>query len=301
MEEKIGDKIKTVRKLYGISQEALAKNICSQSEVSRIESNTHLPSYYVLLRLSNRLGVDINYFLENEEESQRNDYLLEVKSQLAEARRQRDYSLLKNIVEFEIKNPLFKKGPIRSYLLWHKGIYQYHLDKEFEKSIKTLLSCLSHQNKSLLFTELDINLLNSIGIIYRNESLLEKALEHLGSAYQMVGRVPSIRDRRLFSKVSYNLSKVYTDLERYVDSLKVCEKGIIECKKNEDMFLFAEFHYQIGRNYFFQLSIEDGLSYLEKAKTIYSLQSKEHLKSIVNEEINYFKDNFPINKSLKQK
>jgi transcriptional regulator with XRE-family HTH domain len=133
MVETLGDKIKQLRKQYSISQEALAYNICTQSEISRIENNKHTPSHYILLKVAERFGISINYFFEDS--SGGLDYISEVKYQLKISRRNRDYQTIYEIIQTEENNPLFKEELHIKYLLWHKGIVHFHLFKDSKLAI----------------------------------------------------------------------------------------------------------------------------------------------------------------------
>ena len=284
MNELVGDKIKKLRKSLGISQEALAHKICTQSEISRIENKKNNPSYFVLMRIAGRLGVNIQYFLV-EDDGAREDYLCEVMSLLNKARRDRDYTQIYEIIKMESKNPLFKKGNNQRYLHWHKGIIEYHLFQDKDKAIQTLLSCLSNFNLNKLFTELDVQILNSLGIIYRNEKDLSNAKFFLEKANNIIKKYPHVNSEYISLKVLYNLSKVYTDLKRFSESLSICFEGVKHCQSSEIFFLFAEFNYQIGRNHLKLDNEIECLNYWKKAKNIFMLQSKEHLANIIDQEI----------------
>jgi transcriptional regulator with XRE-family HTH domain len=60
----IGKRIRSVRKAKGISQEVLAKGICSQAQISKIEKCQAQPSVPTLFLISERLGVDCYYFVD---------------------------------------------------------------------------------------------------------------------------------------------------------------------------------------------------------------------------------------------
>ncbi|GEL78458.1 helix-turn-helix domain-containing protein [Tenuibacillus multivorans] len=284
MYETIGQKIKSLREKVGISQEALAHNICAQSEISRIENDKNKPSLYLLNMIAEKLGVNANYFLENES-GVRSDYIVEVRSQLQKARRHRDYKLIQEIVQLEEKNPLFHHGEIYSYLMWHKGIVQYHLQGDSELAISTLINCLTRTS----LNENHIHILNSLGIICRNEGRLKDAQEHLEKAYSLVQSFP-LDNQKTIMKVIYNLSKVYTDLDYFDESLSLCNRGLEYCRNNEMLFLLAEFHYQIGRNYLKKEQVELGLKYWENACAVLRIEGKTELLSIIEQEIELYRN-----------
>jgi ribosome-binding protein aMBF1 (putative translation factor) len=59
----IGKRIHDVRKTKGISQEDLAKGICSQAQISKIEKGQSHPTVKTLFLISERLEVDCYYFV----------------------------------------------------------------------------------------------------------------------------------------------------------------------------------------------------------------------------------------------
>lgn len=60
----IGKRIYLTRLAKGMSQQELAKGICSQPQISKIEKGEAQPSVPTLFRISERLGVNCYYFIE---------------------------------------------------------------------------------------------------------------------------------------------------------------------------------------------------------------------------------------------
>lgn len=58
----IGDKVIKRRKELKMTQADLAKNICTQSQVSRIEKNEIMPSSETLFLIANKLNVSMDFF-----------------------------------------------------------------------------------------------------------------------------------------------------------------------------------------------------------------------------------------------
>ncbi|MBR8644357.1 helix-turn-helix transcriptional regulator [[Brevibacterium] frigoritolerans] len=54
--------MKELRKQIGLSQEELATGICTQAQISKIEKGDVYPYASTLYLISQRLGVDVNYF-----------------------------------------------------------------------------------------------------------------------------------------------------------------------------------------------------------------------------------------------
>lgn len=68
--DNIGNNVKKIRILQGISQKNLAQGICSQSKLSKIENNQILPSITLCYEISKKLNITIDdIFSEYIEES----------------------------------------------------------------------------------------------------------------------------------------------------------------------------------------------------------------------------------------
>lgn len=284
--ENIGDKIKNLRKKKGMSQEDLCKNICSQSEISRIENNKINPSSYILQQIAKRFGVSIDYF-NHTCNSKRDDYKEEVKKLLERNRRDRNYFEIERIIKQESNSPAINNCDyMKDYMNWHKGIIAYHLHGNAELALNILNSSLDLNEA--VYSDLEIEILNSMGIICRNEKMFEDSRLYFEKALNSIKEFPFTNRDRLFMKISYNLSKLYTDINLIDESLTLCENGIKLCKLNEDMYLYAEFHYQSGRNWIKRGNQSLGLEFWKKAVEILKIDDKVEFVKIIESEINIY-------------
>lgn len=62
-EYRIGSVMRDLRKMAGLTQQELSRDICTQAQISKIENGEEYPSSITLYKISKRLGVDVNYFL----------------------------------------------------------------------------------------------------------------------------------------------------------------------------------------------------------------------------------------------
>ena len=284
--ENIGDKIKNLRKKKGMSQEDLCKNICSQSEISRIENNKINPSSYILQQIAKRFGVSIDYF-NHTSNSNRDDYKEEVKKQLERNRRSRNYLEIERIIKQEANSPAINNcNYMKDYMNWHKGIVAYHLHGNAEVALKILGSSLDLNEA--VYSDLEIEILNSMGIICRNEKMYEEGRLYLEKALNSIKDFPFTNRDRLFTKISYNLSKLYTDINLLDESLTLCENGIKLCRLNEDMYLYAELLYQSGRNWIQKGNKDLGLEFWKKSIEIFKIDDKTTFVKMIESEINIY-------------
>jgi transcriptional regulator with XRE-family HTH domain len=270
----IGEKIRELRKLLGLTQIDLAKGICTQAQISKIEKGDVYPYASTLYQISQRLGVDVNYFFDIGS-TPRLEYVQEVSRQLKLARRDVNYEEMKQVVENEEQNPLFIQNRKNlQLLLWHKGIYEYHLYGEVEIALGYLDEAISlTHNKHWTEREIEINM--SRGIILFEVGKLNEALDVYTPAKEYLDLIPHLHDETLLSRLYYNIARTLTRLGDMETSISVCKDAIKRCIEKDNLYLLGELHYHIGYNY--ELSQEPSLAkiYMQKALVIFDLQNDE--------------------------
>jgi transcriptional regulator with XRE-family HTH domain len=270
----IGRKIKELRKTIGITQGELANGICTQALISRIEKGDIYPSATVLYEISQRLGVDVNYFFEIGL-TPRLDYIKEVEHQLRVLRREFRYEEMMEIVRVEEQNPLFTNNEKNLQLLyWHKGLYLFEVKKEREAALQVLQQALELTNTlKKAWTEREMEILLSMGAVYFKENFLEKALEIYNDLRSHLKSYKRLQDITIKTRLLYNLSRVYTRLGEYKKSIHFINEGIQWCKESEHIFMVGEFYYNLGYNNELLHNYDKAIPHYEKAQLIFHLQN----------------------------
>ncbi|MCS0670422.1 helix-turn-helix transcriptional regulator [Cytobacillus firmus] len=286
----IGKKIKELRKSAGFSQKELAKDICTQAQISKIEKGDVLPLASTLYFISQRLGVDINYFFDHGT-TPRLDYVQEVKNQLKMARRKLDYPLIKEIVEIEEKNPLFSANK-KNYqtLLWHKAIYEYHVNHQAEKALLLVDKAISLTFEKV-WTEREIEILMSKGIFLFEEGRYGDSLEIYLPARTQLDKIIYLNDETIRSRLLYNMAKAYTKLGDYDRSIEHCKVAIQTCIEKDLLFLLGELHYHIGYNYELRKQFILAKKYMEQALDIFRIQRDERYNDFISGKVAIFDRN----------
>jgi len=282
----VGKRIKELRKQIGLSQGELAKGICTQAQISKIENGDVYPYASTLYLISERLGVDVNYFFDIGL-TPRLDYVQEVYKQLRITRRTMNYQEMKQIVEMEQKNPLFSQNK-RNYqiLLWHKGIYEHAMNHELEKAIQTLQEAISlTQRTDKIYSERELEIMLTIGVIYFEENDLDKALHVYKTAFHAVKQLPYLNDITIQTRLYYNIGRVLTRQKEFTESIQYCKEGIDWCIKKESLYLLGELHYHTGYNYELLRNPTKAIQLMEKAQLIFELQHDERFLNFINEKI----------------
>ncbi len=282
----IGQRIRELRKLMNLSQGELAKGICTQAQISKIEKGDVYPYASTLYLISERLGVDVNYFFDIGT-TPRLDYVQEVLRQLTLARRNSNYKEMEQIVKTEEKNPLFQQNNKNfQVLLWHKGICQYMLHKDSKSAIDTLTKAiaLTHYTDKV-WSEREIEVLLSIGSVYFEEKEYKKSLKVYFEAKEYLHQLPFINDHTLLCRLYYNIARSLTRLEKYNDSIKYCREAVRWCIEKDNLYLLGELHYHIGYNYEIQGKLQKARECMQKSLIIFELQEDEKYVNFINSKI----------------
>ncbi|MCM3403650.1 helix-turn-helix domain-containing protein [Cytobacillus oceanisediminis] len=282
----IGQRIRELRKLMNLSQGELAKGICTQAQISKIEKGDVYPYASTLYLISERLGVDVNYFFDIGT-TPRLDYVQEVLRQLTLARRNSNYKEMEQIVKTEEKNPLFQQNNKNfQVLLWHKGICQYMLHKDSKSAIDTLTKAiaLTHYTDKV-WSEREIEVLLSIGSVFFEEKEYKKSLKVYFEAKEYLHQLPFINDHTLLCRLYYNIARSLTRLEKYNDSIKYCREAVRWCIEKDNLYLLGELHYHIGYNYEIQGKLQKARECMQKSLIIFELQEDEKYVNFINSKI----------------
>ncbi|WP_270180527.1 helix-turn-helix domain-containing protein [Alkalihalobacillus sp. CinArs1] len=280
----LGIEIKNLRKYRGFSQKELSRGICSQAQISKIEKGDVYPLAPTLYELSNRLGVDINYFFERTL-IERIDYVHEVYLQVRNAIKEFDYKKVEEIVRTELRNPLYHQNlEFKQFIMWHNGICQYHLYQEAHSAISMIDQAFKLTYTNKYYSEREIEILNSKGIIYLLTEQLSLAISLYKELIEQHNRLKRVLDHTVKIRLFYNLAKALSNNNEHDESITICKRGIDYCIHTNSMYLFGQLHFQIGFNHHLNGEERESIKHFEKAHTIFDLQNQEELKAHVEKE-----------------
>jgi transcriptional regulator with XRE-family HTH domain len=281
----VGKKIKELRKNIGLSQEELAEGICTQAQISKIEKGIVFPYASTLYLISQKLGVDVNYFFDIGM-TPRLDYVQEVARQLKVSRRNHQYEDMMDIVKTEEENPLFAQNNKNlQLLLWHKGIYIFEVKHDFQQAIAVLDEAINVTHAiGKVFTERELEILLSKGAMYVKEDL-EKALEVFEDINEQLKLLPNLTDHTIKTRLYYNMARVLTRLNKLKDSNKYCQEAIRWCLEKDTLYLLGQLHYHIGYNYELLGEKPYAQEFMKKALIVFELQQDDKYIPLINNKI----------------
>lgn len=280
----IGKEVKRLRKISGLSQNDLSKGICTQAQISKIEKGQVIPLATTLFEISKRLGVSIDYFF-SFSMNPRFEYVEEFFHFIRVAIKKKEYSVVSEMLKAEKQNPLFSKNLFnQQFILWHEGICAYHLENDALKALKILNDALETTNnyKKKLYSEREIEILNSIGIIYLEIKKFTEAYNTFEKAIKLFEELPYKDDYNILIRLLYNSAKSCTKLKKYDYSISKCQKGIGKSKEIHSMYLLGELHFQIAYNYLKKEDIYLSDQYFEKSLPIFSIQNRQDYIDHIN-------------------
>ncbi|MBC9875554.1 helix-turn-helix domain-containing protein [Macrococcoides bohemicum] len=240
--EALGKRLKALRKSRGLSQADLARGICTQSNISRIEKGQHTPTSHILDLFAKRLDIDLNYLYSGIE----NYNLEEFKNKVYDCIEYADYTTLKHFVDdmnLESKTEYEKK-----IKLWIKAVVMYRCDEDIEGA-KRYIKKADNIESEVSDPNLEIQILNSISIILR-EDFSENEIEHLYERiFNIIEKNPL--PKKIVIKVLLSMSNYYYHAKVYRYVHQNAKKAIDILKKANSMYLLEHHLYNYASSLYY--------------------------------------------------
>lgn len=281
----IGNKIRELRIQVGYSQEELSEGICTQAQISKIERGVGYPYANTLFYISQKLGVDPNYFFDIGT-TPNLDYVVRIKKEINSLKQIFKYQEILKIINREITNPLFRQNKTNfQFLLWHKAIVEFEYFKDYKSAVETYEQAFSLTPLDKIWSEQQLEIALSLGSTHNQMNEFEKAMKLFNLIKGEIRKKPLVRNPRIYLRYCYTLARAYTRLNNYLDSIKLCKEGINYCISEQSQYTFGELHYQIGYNYEMMEKWQEASKYYQEARIIFRLSRNTSYDSIVNNKL----------------
>ncbi|QQK79419.1 helix-turn-helix domain-containing protein [Salicibibacter cibi] len=279
----IGFNVRYYREMKGLTQKQLAEDICTQAQISKIEKGDIIPLSSTLYEIAKKLDIDVNYFFQMGEH-ERVDYIEELKNEIRQKIRDREYSDVLETLQSHENEIFFKDVYLQQFRLWHLGICVYHLHGNYDKALEYINESLALTYRgSKIYTEREIEIMNSLAIIQYSEGGRKEAHETLLKALDASVFIPKLKPY-IKVRMLFNLSNILAKEERYKESIKASDRGIQICVREEMMYSLGELLFQKGYCER-KLNIKVWKRHFEQAISIFEVAKKEHLAEIAEKEI----------------
>ncbi|MFN7249736.1 MAG: helix-turn-helix domain-containing protein [Anaerobacillus sp.] len=249
--KQFSEEVVYLRTKNGLSQKELAKGICTQPAISKIENGEVCPQLDTLNSLALKLKVPLSHFIDiilydnKDYIDQTITYIEELTSrhQYKEA-----YHLVKAKLTMKNQDPWF-----HLYLLWQRYYSGYQLKflnaDECIEGLKQLLL-----NQSIIMERfLNVRILNTIGTIYSDQRKYHESLfyyEKILNDYSENFINPILESKNIYIlRVIYNKAKTAYDAGNYPLAVKTVKKGILLSIKNQNMSSIGQLYYYQGQCY----------------------------------------------------
>lgn len=281
----IGKVLKDLRGHSGLTQSQLAEGICTQAQISKLEKGSEVPSSITLFLISQRLGVDMNYFF-NITSTPRLDYIKEFMKQVRNYTGKREYEEVMKLLKAEENSPILNNSFNKQFVLWHEGICIYYLTDDYSKSIEKLTTALDLTKKDQkVYSEREIEILNSIAIIHNEHKQYELSSDVFEKALNHLTYLPVLQDNQIPIRILYGYSKTLRSLGEYKKSIEQCNRGILLCRRSEILYLMGELYFQKGLNYKSLGDIPSAIPNFNMATKAFSLEENKAYEDFVIKQI----------------
>ncbi|CEY37943.1 helix-turn-helix domain-containing protein [Streptococcus pneumoniae] len=261
----LAEKLRSKRKELGLSQQSLAKGICEQSQISKIERGNFMPSAELLFKIAQRLEVPLNYFFNEQIEVKSN--LSNFKHLSARLLGDRDYDGLEYIYKIELKRNTFLASEDRIYLEWIKAIIDFYQYQSQNKAISTLEIALSKvSSKTFIYLKILNTLSNFYSLIGR-----EQDYENNYSLLMELYQTKNLEHQEFlfgYIRVRYNYAHYLVSKEKYNEAIQEALETIELCKLKHTSYQLAPLLILVGNAGTHFLDKEQVKNYYIEAKEL---------------------------------
>ncbi len=238
----LATRLKNKRKELGWSQKELAEGICQQTQISRMEQGKYMPGADLLYKLSEKMGLNMDYFFSGEISK---EFLsLSAFKRLSETLLEnQDYASLKYAFEGERKQQISLSFDEKVYLDWIDAILTYQCEHQLKLAISKI------------------------------KEKFEQLYDQVSVALSKIDT--SVREQiELYIKIKYNYCYHLWKQEE-MDKSRALLLEIIEfCNKYHSSFRLADLYCLLG-NVTEDLDISVAKDYYMKAKVLYLIENNE--------------------------
>lgn len=238
----LGERIAYYRNLKGLSIKSLAENICDDSTIYRLEKGKQLPRIEILNDICMKLEINFNTLLPIGSET------ADLKKLCREFAYKEDYQSLELILEecsyyLNRLTSNYSKAQFTKFIEWHRAIVLHKRDNCVDEAL-SILTELVVLNK--VSSEIDIGIMNSIGLIYLSNMKYESAYKIYQKIYTNVMNLEIIEDYTLLPRVGYNYAYSLYETGQYKEGLTIAKQVLKYLNESHLLYLLGEIHHMIG-------------------------------------------------------
>lgn len=237
--ESLGKQIKQLRIEKNLTQKELAKDVCSQAELSKIENGKIMPTIDLVQRLSQKLHISMGQiFIDSNEVKLFHDYDV----QLSDFSRQRRYD---EMLEFMKRLPTSLPSSVQLLIQYFDWVAREgKKDIDYRTCISQLLRLSDEHQMEIEYPVLYLRIRMSVANYYYlngqypyARKIYENLLTYEYSTYAL---------KKLQCKIIYNHAQQLYFQNDFKTGLQVTEQGICLSIERKDTAMLGHFFYQRG-------------------------------------------------------
>jgi transcriptional regulator with XRE-family HTH domain len=255
-QKKFGELIKELRYNLGMTQLQLADGICSERHIKNIENGRNIPSIELIGLLSHKLG-DYVYDLVILSKTNIENSHFTILFNMTSLYKIHKFQQLKELLnQYEADLLRYNSNYITQIIKWYKGICYGALDNNYEKCKKELVDAwhisypsLDIEIKSKYITKTEVHILNSIASNEFTHKHYKLALNMYLDLYTYISSASNSHNNSMFTRICYNISKCYNELNQFTDSIYYSDLGIKNAQTLQSVDMLSESFFEQGQSY----------------------------------------------------
>lgn len=269
----IGENIQKYRKMKKLTQKELADGICSQGLVSKIEKGYISPDIQTLKQISDKLGVNINYILDNTHEE--NIFFSGNNALLQRIIDKHEYKILEDYVDYN--NSLKNNSSLSVYETWIKSLILFHNYGKKDEAI-SLINKITENNRLDVFSR--VRLTNTLINFYIESNEFEKAIPISDFLLQELENISL--DYKTVTKCLYSISLLKNKLEKYSESNSMLEKAVNILIAEDSIYNLEDHYCLLAVNSFNLEKYSESHCYNEYALFLSKIKGNKTILNICN-------------------
>ncbi|MEL3970724.1 helix-turn-helix transcriptional regulator [Rossellomorea oryzaecorticis] len=266
---RLGERVKAYRERKGFTRKKLAEDLCDESTIFRLEKSKQLPRLEILNGIAEKLDIPLHTLLFPHDRD-----LIRLKKLCRELTYFEDYAVLEmaleeieKIFEFDIS---YTARDTKKFIDWHKAIIIHKVHKRYLEAIELLESLVDIE---YAINEIDIGILNSIGLIYLDLNRYEEARHYTRHAFEKLKEIPTlVEDLTLFPRVGYNYAYILYYLEFMDEAIEIAYELLYYLKAHHLNYCLGEILHLIATVLKRKGKNQEALNYLKKASYAFKLE-----------------------------
>jgi transcriptional regulator with XRE-family HTH domain len=262
----LGSEIKRIREELNLTQKQVCEGICDQGVISKIERGEFFPSFEVLLALSNRLKLPINYFFESAISGQYY-HVIEVKNEVDTLLLQYKYDDVFNIANRELQSNELLLGEHKQFFVWARTISASYLKLiSFDECVDIIEQCLSEKIDYINQSQ-RMRIRNSLANLKARVGNFDDALVEYE---KILLEFKSESSTLFYFQVMFNYANNLHNYGQVKKSLDIVNEALVLCKKVENLRIFGMLYFLKGECLIdLHYSKEEISKCLKKAKLLF--------------------------------